>query len=154
MNTDYSVQAKFLPLCEEYLPNFPITHIGFSTCYARRFLKVPNVSFNMLQKIMMGPFGAKFLADVKAADRQIFLWTVNEKNMMGWSIRREVDGVITDDPETFKEVCDNWDGNVPEEPITWRQYFFTLWIYLLVLIFGTLFRVKYREGVGRYSRRQ
>jgi len=146
--------AKFLPLCEEYLPNFPITHIGFSTCYARRFLKVPNVSFNMLQKIMMGPFGAKFLADVKAADRQIFLWTVNEKNMMGWSIRREVDGVITDDPETFKDICDNWDDSVPEEAITWRQYLFILWIYVLVLVFGTLFRVKYREGVGRYSRRQ
>src|SRR6266498_3231041 len=110
-------QAKYLPLCTEYLPNFPITHIGFSTCYARRFLKVPNVSFNMLQKVMMGPIGAKFLADVKAADRQIFLWTVNEENMMRWSVRREVDGVITDDPEKFKEVCDDWDDNDPEKPM-------------------------------------
>ena len=108
----------------------------------------------MLQKTMMGPFGAKFLADVKAAGRQIFLWTVNEENMMKWSIRREVDGVITDDPEKFKKVCDNWDDNEPHEPMTWRQLFFTLWIHLLVSIFGTLFCFKYREGVERFERRE
>jgi phosphatidylglycerol phospholipase C len=107
----------------------------------------------MLQKIMMGPFGAKFLADVKAADRQIFLWTVNEEKWMRWSIHREVDGVITDDPKKFKEVCDDWDDTMPEEPVTWRQYLMTLWIYVLVSIFGTLFRIKYREGVEEFSPR-
>ena len=39
--------VKFIPLCQRYLPGFPISHIGFSTCYARQFLKVPNCSFNM-----------------------------------------------------------------------------------------------------------
>ena len=39
--------VKFIPLCQSYLPGFPISHIGFSTCYARQFLKVPNCSFNM-----------------------------------------------------------------------------------------------------------
>jgi hypothetical protein len=39
--------VKFIPLCQRYLPDFPISHIGFSTCYARQFLKVPNCSFNM-----------------------------------------------------------------------------------------------------------
>jgi hypothetical protein len=50
--------AKFLPLCPKYLPGFPISHIGFSTLYARQFLKVPNVSFNLLQKALFGPLGA------------------------------------------------------------------------------------------------
>jgi phosphatidylglycerol phospholipase C len=108
----------------------------------------------MLQKIMMGPFGAKFLADAKAADRQVFLWTVNEKNMMRWSIRKEVDGVITDDPKKFKDVCDDWDEDEADEMMTWRQFFFILWIQLLVAIFGSMFRLKYREGVSSYSTRE
>jgi hypothetical protein len=105
--------VKFLPLCQTYLPSFPISHIGFSTCYARQFLKVENCSFNMLQKVLLGPIGANFIKDVRKAGRQLFVWTVNDENLMKWSIQRYVDGVITDDPKKFKEVCDNYDGHEP-----------------------------------------
>jgi phosphatidylglycerol phospholipase C len=94
-----------LPLCTKYLPGFPITHIGFSIEYARQFLKVPGVSFNMLQQIMVGPFGNSMLRDIRKAKRSIFLWTVNDEKVMKWSIRKEVDGVITDDPKKYLEVC-------------------------------------------------
>jgi phosphatidylglycerol phospholipase C len=101
----------------------------------------------------MGPFGSKFVANVKAEGRQLFVWTVNEKNMMRWSIRKEVDGVITDDPEKFKEVCENWDPREPDDTVSLRQFLFATWIWLLVAIFGFLLRIKYRDGMGRYSRR-
>ena len=29
--------TKYLPLCEQYLPGYPISHIGFSTTYAAQF---------------------------------------------------------------------------------------------------------------------
>src|SRR4051812_10458973 len=35
--------AKYLSLCVKYLQGYPIAYIGFSTCYARQFLKVPSV---------------------------------------------------------------------------------------------------------------
>jgi glycerophosphoryl diester phosphodiesterase len=105
--------VKFLPLCQTYLPSFPISHIGFSTCYARQFLKVENCSFNMLQKVLFGPIGANFIKDVRKAGRQLFVWTVNDENLMKWSIQRHVDGVITDDPKKFKEVCDNYGDHEP-----------------------------------------
>ncbi|KAL9136865.1 MAG: hypothetical protein Q9175_001938 [Cornicularia normoerica] len=136
--------VKFLPLCAKYLPTFPITHIGFSMLYARRFLSVPNVSFNMLQKPLMLPFfGARFIRDVKAKGRPLYVWTVNEPAMMRWSIDKEVDGVITDDPKHFLEVCDEWEQGKREISISWGQWMTITWINFMVLVFGTIFWWKY-----------
>ncbi len=98
--------AKYLPLCDKYLAGFPISHIGFSTCYARGFLRVPNVSFNILQKALLGPTGARFIRDVRKQNRPLFVWTVNDAIAMKWSIQKNIDGVITDDPKLFKrKMC-------------------------------------------------
>lgn len=51
--------------------------------------------------------------DIKKAKRSLFLWTVNDEKTMKWSIRKEVDGVITDDPKKYLEVCESYAG----EPI-------------------------------------
>ncbi|KAM0796516.1 PLC-like phosphodiesterase [Usnea florida] len=148
--------VKFLPLCAEYLPTFPITHIGFSIPYARQFLSVPNVSFNMLQKTLLLPvFGARFIRDVKAKGRPIYVWTVNEPDMMRWCINKQVDGVLTDDPERFLEVCDEWEHGKREVNISWREWMMIAWINLMVLIFGTIFWWKYRgTGQGKLSRKR
>ncbi|GKT90757.1 glycerophosphoryl diester phosphodiesterase [Colletotrichum tofieldiae] len=70
----------------------------------------PNLSFNMFQKALVGPVGKRFIGDVKKADRRLFVWTVNDEEWMEWSIRAGADGVITDDPELFLEVCRRWKG--------------------------------------------
>jgi glycerophosphoryl diester phosphodiesterase len=141
--------AKFLPLCMHHLPGFPISHIGLSTCYARQFLKVPNVSFNMLQKVLFGPIGANFIKDVKDAGRQIFIWTVNSDNMMRWGIQKEVDGVITDDPKRFKEICDNWTDNEPIVRPSVAQWLYTFWLYMLIGAFFPGFKWQFPETVDQ-----
>lgn len=142
--------VKFLPLCAEHLPTFPITHIGFSIPYARKFLSVPNVSFNMLQKTLMLPFfGARFIRDVKAKGRPLYVWTVNEEDMMRWSINKEVDGVITDDPKRFLEVCDEWEQGKRKINISWGQWMMAAWINFMVLVFGTIFWWKYSSSTGK-----
>jgi phosphatidylglycerol phospholipase C len=80
--------------------------------YARQFLKIPNVSFNMFQKVLVGPLGAKLLRDARADDRAVFVWTVNEEEWMEWSIRKAVDGVITDDPALFLDVCKRYEDGL------------------------------------------
>ncbi|KFY64419.1 hypothetical protein V497_01705 [Pseudogymnoascus sp. VKM F-4516 (FW-969)] len=119
--------AKFLPICSHYLPGFPITHIGFSISYARQFLKVPNVSFNMLQKIMVGPWGDRFLAECKALNRPVFLWTVNEEKWMKWCINKGVDGVITDDPKKYLEIADGHDEKKPLDRLSLRELHGLAW---------------------------
>lgn len=136
--------VKFLPLCAEYLPAFPIMHIGFSIPYARQFLSIPSVSFNMLQKTLMVPFfGARFIHDVKANGRPLYVWTVNEEDMMKWSIDKELDGVITDDPKRFLEICDEWEQGKRKINISLGQWIMIAWINLMVLVFGTMFWWKY-----------
>jgi len=102
--------VEYVPLCEKYLPGFPITHIGSDISYARQFLMVPNVSFAILQKVLIGPSGDRFLHNVRAAGRDMFVWTINEPSMMRWSINKRVNGVITDDPVEFFRVCEEYDS--------------------------------------------
>ncbi|KAF2503255.1 tubulin-domain-containing protein [Lophium mytilinum] len=64
--------AKYIPLCADYLPGFPVTHIGFSILYAKHFFNVPNVSFNILQQVLMTPWGSAFIKKIKSHKRPIF----------------------------------------------------------------------------------
>lgn len=130
--------AKYLSLCVKYLPGHPVAYIGFSTCYARQFLKVPNVGFNMYAKTLFGPIGTRFIRDVQRAKRPLFLWTVNEPNIMKWSIVKGADGVITDDPKLFNEVCDDFDNerDARSAYITWGQWLYTFWLYIIMALFS------------------
>ncbi|KAH8811688.1 putative glycerophosphoryl diester phosphodiesterase [Xylogone sp. PMI_703] len=133
--------VKYLPLCSKYLPGFPIAHIGFSIAYAREFLKVPGVGFNMLQKIMVGPFGNSLLKDIRKDNRALFLWTVNEEEWMKWSIRKQVDGVITDDPKKYLEVCESYHGE--RISIPFKRWPSLIFINIMATFFSFMFRYKY-----------
>ena len=102
-------QDHYMSLITTILPGYAAVFIGFSPAYARRFLKIANVGFNMLQKAVVGPFGSRFVGDVRAADRPLFVWTVNDAEWMEWSIAQRVDGVVTDDPKLFLDVCNRWE---------------------------------------------
>ncbi|KAI9748676.1 MAG: hypothetical protein M1815_003033 [Lichina confinis] len=141
--------ATYLPFCYYYLPGFPVTHIGYNICHARQFFKVPNVSFNMLQMVLMGPTGSSFLKDARAAGRPVFAWTVNDDALMRWSIRKGIDGVITDDPKQFLDVCSTYDIHEGAERLPLRQYAFIAWINLMALLFSMLFRWKHGFYVDR-----
>lgn len=72
-------------------------------------------------------------------------WTVNEDDMMRWSINKELDGVITDDPKRFNEVCDEWTAGKREVHAGPQTWLMVLWIQFMLLVFGALFRWKYRD---------
>lgn len=91
----------------------------------------------------MGFWGANFLRDAKAAGRPIFAWTVNDENMMRWSIKHELDGVITDDTERFLKVCDEWKDGKRAVNLGWLQLLSIVWLHISVTIFGMLLRKKY-----------
>lgn len=75
-----------------------------SLWFARRFLSTPSVEFNMNKTTLAGPRGRRFMADCKAAQRRIHVWTVNEPEWMRWCIKTGVDSVLTDDPRKYLEV--------------------------------------------------
>lgn len=95
----------------------------------------------MLQKTMTGPVGRRFLRDVKEAGRPIFLWTVNDEEAMKWSIRKEVDGVITDDPKRYLEVRKRYQGEKPR--LKWKELGLLLFYHTLAMSFGLILRLKF-----------
>lgn len=98
---------KYIKLCQTLLPGFPIAFIGWSLTYARALLRVPDIHFNLLQQRLASPFGASFLKKAKKCGRLVFDWTVNDEEWMERSIQKKLDGVITDDPKLFLEICDS-----------------------------------------------
>lgn len=111
----HTLQMGYVKKALQYLPGFPLSHIGFSIHYARQFLSTPNISFNMFQKVLVGPLGSKFLRDCAEAQRPVYVWTVNEEQWMRWSIAKGVDGVITDNPELFRDICKKWGSDTNAE---------------------------------------
>ncbi|OJD11763.1 hypothetical protein ACJ73_09476, partial [Blastomyces percursus] len=102
--------AKYLSLSHTHLPTYPVSLISFSLPYARQFLRLrlrlraPHVIsiFNLKLEALMGPGGARFLADAQAAGQRVFAWTVNEEPLMRWCVRHGLDGVVTDDVELLR----------------------------------------------------
>jgi phosphatidylglycerol phospholipase C len=136
-----------------------MTLISFDLTYARQYLHTPNISFNVNQRILMGPFGRGFLEDARAANAKVYLWTVNAPNLMRWGIRRGVEGIITDDPALYKRVCEVWererkDGMVfePElqvDKLSVGQRAQIWMVAVFVVLFGWVFRRKYLLGGER-----
>jgi phosphatidylglycerol phospholipase C len=107
-----SHQASALKASRKTLPDYPVAHIGYSLSYARHFLPLPNVGFNMAYHTLVRPYqGRRFMRDVHAAGRPLFAWTVNNPRWMRWFVERNlagqalVDGVVTDDPKLYLDVC-------------------------------------------------
>ncbi|KAI6369301.1 hypothetical protein MCOR25_004482 [Pyricularia grisea] len=104
--------ANYMRRCSRHLPGFSVAYIGWSLPYAWQLLKHSDVSFNLLQKVLVGPFGKQFLRAAEARGRQVFVWTVNDVEWMEWSIKKGgIDGLITDDPELYVEVCRRQDDD-------------------------------------------
>lgn len=143
--------AEFLSYCTKYLEGYPIAHIGFAPWYARQFLKVPNIGFNMFFRTLFGPIGSRFIRDVHSAKRPLYFWTINDENCMKWGIKKRADGVITDDPKLFNEICDKWrNGDEKRVKLTLRNWLSTLWLYLMMVFFTLRLRRLLKGNVNTF----
>ncbi|KAI1649067.1 PLC-like phosphodiesterase [Daldinia loculata] len=98
--------AEYVKLSKEFLPKYPVAHVGFSTTYARALAKhEPSLSISLLYHSLVLPVvGARFIRDAKRAGHPLHSWTVNDEDRMEWCVRNGLDGVVTDDPKLFLEV--------------------------------------------------
>ncbi|CAH0059132.1 unnamed protein product [Clonostachys solani] len=139
--------ASYIQASRRLLPTYPVAHITWYLPYARHFLSIPNLGYNVFQRALVGCKGSRFLHDAQSEDRPVYAWTVNEERWMRWCIEqnnpagssgtsspsetkpllgenspagastgvsaargvRLIDGVITDDPKLFLEVCRRWE---------------------------------------------
>lgn len=97
----------------------------------------------------MGPIGSSFLRRAKKLNRPVFVWTVDKESLMRWSIRKEVDGVITDDPKKFLDVCDKWKRGDRGARVDWIELLDAVRLNIYVLFFIVMFWWKFGEAVDR-----
>ncbi|EHL03714.1 hypothetical protein M7I_0361 [Glarea lozoyensis 74030] len=100
-------------------------------------------------QVMVGPFGNAMRKKIKKDNRSLFLWTVNEVEVMKWSIRKEVDGVITDDPKKYLEVCDTYEGApIHFSAATWAKIILMniLSRVFLIVIYWRDFKLKVKKN--------
>ncbi|KAK4185840.1 PLC-like phosphodiesterase [Podospora australis] len=125
---------EWIAACTRYLPDFPIVLLTPSPAFASSMLeqssaKSLDLHFGLLNYTFA--FGHRDRAFLKRARSlktkeekpMVFSWSDNDDMWMARSICNGVDGVITDDPGRFKELCSQWDDPwVRKQAETW-----TLW---------------------------
>ncbi|KAJ5791134.1 uncharacterized protein N7518_008145 [Penicillium psychrosexuale] len=123
--------SRYLPARAKHLPLCAVTLICVDVSYARQFLQVPLISFNINQNILMGPLGRGFLDE---------------------GAQPGIDGVISDEPGRFRQVCDGWEKEhsgvlgVPNpslDRITVRQRMEIIAVALYVICFGWILKRVY-----------
>lgn len=55
---------------------------------------------------------------------------------MRWSIKNGLDGVVTDDPKRYLEICDEWAAGKRDVGLNWKDLGGSFCISLFALIFG------------------
>ena len=150
--------SRYLPARTQYLPRYAVSLVCVDVSYARQFLQVPRLSFNINQMALMGPLGRGFLEEAQAARRRVYVWTVNAPNLMRWCIRHKIDGVISDEPSRFRQVCDEWEKehsgglSLPDpklDRISFKQRLQIYVVALYVVVFGWFIKRKYFPPLER-----
>lgn len=61
---------------------------------------------------------------------------------MKWCIQKEVDGVITDDPKRYLEVCESYYGG-EDVGHSWGEWRSVIWWNWMAAVFGLGFRFRH-----------
>ena len=135
-------QAEWVGACFRYLPGFPVVLLTPSPAYASSMLAVPNLHFGLLNySFAAGGRDVQFISRARNQQqrgRMIFSWSDNADQWMARSIRNGVDGVITDDPRRFIELCSQWDdARVREGAGRWTLWELVFWMGITINVWVT-----------------
>jgi phosphatidylglycerol phospholipase C len=149
--------VKYLAPAQQYLPGFPMMHIAFSATYARQFLEVANVGFNMMFYALLMLGGKRFLRDAQEAHkRKVLSWTINGEDHMKWCIRKGIDGVVTDEVEKYLEVAERFDEDREKEPflpvelkVLWAAFKSFVWVKILLVFYSGKMQLNMPDGFSK-----
>ncbi|KAL4883582.1 PLC-like phosphodiesterase [Aspergillus karnatakaensis] len=101
-------KGEWISICRQHMPGFQNAVTTFSPKYASAMLEVPNVHLSLFNHGFATNRGSRIRQSAKGNSRMIFSWSDNEDIWMARSIQNDIDGVITDDPNRFMELCGRW----------------------------------------------
>ncbi|GMK56412.1 hypothetical protein CspeluHIS016_0302520 [Cutaneotrichosporon spelunceum] len=89
-----------------HLPRLRRYHIGVSPALAREFFWDACQGFSIAFAMLIGDEGDKFIHDVRAAGKEVCVWTVNDPSEMRTAISWGVKAVLTDKVGAFVKLRD------------------------------------------------
>jgi phosphatidylglycerol phospholipase C len=102
----------------------------------------------MLHVSLFGPTGSSFLRAARAADRAVFAWTVNDEKRMQWGISKELDGIVTDDPKKFLDLCKDWRSSQKPPKFGVGEMLKVFQMQVMIIVFGFYLRWKFGAQWG------
>ncbi|KAI1333961.1 PLC-like phosphodiesterase [Xylariaceae sp. FL0016] len=132
--------------CFKNLQGFQVVLTTPSPAYASAMLEVPGLHFSILNYSFATERGARFRLRARDQGRNIFSWSDNTDRWMATSIRNKVDGVITDNPRRFIELCNQWPSSAARQ----SAYRWTLWE--MIFWMGININVWFTETISAITR--
>jgi len=92
---------RFLPLAQKLFASYSLCFIGVSLPAARKHFFDHVDVFSLHFAALTDTEGQKLIRDAHAAKKKVYVWTVNNVDMMRETVRWEVDGVLGDDAKVL-----------------------------------------------------
>ncbi|KAF2994114.1 hypothetical protein E8E14_000665 [Neopestalotiopsis sp. 37M] len=127
--------VEWLAACLRTLPQFPMSLIAWSPSLVSALLPVPHLNFTMFNYSFATARGSRLRREARKRGQLVFSWTDNADEWMALSIRNEVDGVVTDDPKRFLELCDQKARQKVQGTVTAKETM--LWVIGNFLVLAT-----------------
>ena len=93
--------CKYIEPAQRLLPYCRLAHIGISPAIARKYFWDACSAFSLNYSTLLGKEGADFRADCKAAKKDLYVWTVNERPQMIQATKWGVKAILTDRTADF-----------------------------------------------------
>jgi len=136
---------KFIEPAKRILPYTRISHIGFSTAYARKHFWKHCESFSIHFAALVTPGGASFAADCAKEGKDLVVWTVNDRKQMILATKMGAQAVMTDETRKVihwgREMETRWKDmelEVANYP-SWIEWLYYLFVRLMFEIIGPFF---------------
>ncbi|BEI82731.1 hypothetical protein CcaverHIS002_0305990 [Cutaneotrichosporon cavernicola] len=92
-------------------------HIGVSPALAREYFWDVCEGFSMAFAMLIGAEGQQFISDVRAAGKEVCVWTVNDPSEMRTAISWGIKAILTDKVGAFVELRDEIVADPAKLPI-------------------------------------
>jgi len=137
----------FIDPAKRILPYTRISHIGFSTNYARKWFWRDCESFSVHIAALLTHGGQRFVDDCHKEGKELIVWTCNSREEMLAATRWNARAVMTDQnrkllrlQEEYKKDPERMQVEIRESRVGWRDMaYYVLLRYIIFDLLGTFF---------------
>ncbi|ORY90748.1 PLC-like phosphodiesterase [Leucosporidium creatinivorum] len=120
---------KYVEPATRLIPYIRLTHIGMSPALARKYFWDACGAFSMNFSCLVGADGESFRKECKAANKDLYVWTVNKRAEMIEATKWGAKAILTDRTAEFLKLREqmNEDWLTVSAETTWKFQWTSIW---------------------------